>query len=321
MVGGDQHGAARCRCGRTAATSCSARRSSTTSRRTATWSPTAAPSWPSDGRMLAYRHRGFWQPTDTVKERHALEAAYQRGDRPWMLWDGARRARPPCRPRSRPCTTPASSADAQPAARAPRPDRCCSARTATTSPSAPAARCSSCAARTRASRSTALVLTGGGIAREEEERAALAAFCPGARAASHRAGPAGRALPARWERAKRALEELRAHGEPDLIFAPVAARRPPGPPHARRAGAHRVPRPPRARLRDPQVGRRPRPARPSTCRSPSRCCREKVAMLHEHYGSQRDRTWFDARGVPRPGPHPRRRSATPATPRRSTSPS
>ena len=40
------HGAARCRCGRTAATSCSARRSSTTSRRTATWSPTAASSWP-----------------------------------------------------------------------------------------------------------------------------------------------------------------------------------------------------------------------------------------------------------------------------------
>jgi glucose-1-phosphate cytidylyltransferase len=39
------------------------------------------------GRMLAYRYRGFWQPADTVKERTALEAAYQGGTRPWMLWE------------------------------------------------------------------------------------------------------------------------------------------------------------------------------------------------------------------------------------------
>lgn len=37
------------------------------------------------GRMSAYRHRGFWQPADTVKERNALEVAYQSGARPWML--------------------------------------------------------------------------------------------------------------------------------------------------------------------------------------------------------------------------------------------
>jgi glucose-1-phosphate cytidylyltransferase len=40
-----------------------------------------------EGRLLAYRHQGFWHPADTVKERHALEAAYQRGTRPWMLWE------------------------------------------------------------------------------------------------------------------------------------------------------------------------------------------------------------------------------------------
>jgi glucose-1-phosphate cytidylyltransferase len=40
-----------------------------------------------EGRMMAYRHRGFWQPADTVKERTALEAAYQGGTRPWMLWE------------------------------------------------------------------------------------------------------------------------------------------------------------------------------------------------------------------------------------------
>jgi glucose-1-phosphate cytidylyltransferase len=41
-----------------------------------------------EGRMRAFRHRGFWQPADTVKERNALEAAYQGGTRPWMLWEG-----------------------------------------------------------------------------------------------------------------------------------------------------------------------------------------------------------------------------------------
>jgi glucose-1-phosphate cytidylyltransferase len=39
------------------------------------------------GRMFGYRHKGFWHPADTVKERTALEAAYQSGKRPWMVWD------------------------------------------------------------------------------------------------------------------------------------------------------------------------------------------------------------------------------------------
>jgi len=38
-------------------------------------------------RMLAYRHRGFWQPADPVKERTAMEAAYRSGHRPWMRWE------------------------------------------------------------------------------------------------------------------------------------------------------------------------------------------------------------------------------------------
>jgi glucose-1-phosphate cytidylyltransferase len=39
------------------------------------------------GKLLAYPYRGFWRPTDTVKERHQLDDAYTRGDRPWMLWE------------------------------------------------------------------------------------------------------------------------------------------------------------------------------------------------------------------------------------------
>ena len=44
-----------------------------------------------EGRMLAYRHKGFWHPADTVKERTALEALYQSGTSPWMLWDAPQR--------------------------------------------------------------------------------------------------------------------------------------------------------------------------------------------------------------------------------------
>ena len=39
------------------------------------------------GRLLAYPYRGFWKPTDTVKERAALDDAYTRGERPWALWE------------------------------------------------------------------------------------------------------------------------------------------------------------------------------------------------------------------------------------------
>ena len=39
------------------------------------------------GRLMAYPHRGYWKPTDTVKERFALNDAYDRGDRPWMHWE------------------------------------------------------------------------------------------------------------------------------------------------------------------------------------------------------------------------------------------
>ncbi len=35
----------------------------------------------------AHQHRGFWKPTDTVKERAALDAAYAQGDRPWAVWE------------------------------------------------------------------------------------------------------------------------------------------------------------------------------------------------------------------------------------------
>ncbi|NKQ52815.1 glucose-1-phosphate cytidylyltransferase [Amycolatopsis sp. K13G38] len=39
------------------------------------------------GRLIAYPYRGFWQAADTFKERAALDAAYDSGSRPWMVWE------------------------------------------------------------------------------------------------------------------------------------------------------------------------------------------------------------------------------------------
>jgi glucose-1-phosphate cytidylyltransferase len=39
------------------------------------------------GRVKAFRHDGFWQPADTVKERALLEHMFQQGQRPWAPWD------------------------------------------------------------------------------------------------------------------------------------------------------------------------------------------------------------------------------------------
>ena len=40
-----------------------------------------------DGRLGAYKHRGFWQPMDTLKERQDLEELWAAGNAPWKVWD------------------------------------------------------------------------------------------------------------------------------------------------------------------------------------------------------------------------------------------
>jgi LmbE family N-acetylglucosaminyl deacetylase len=138
----------------------------------------------------------------------------------------------------------------------------------------------------------ALVLSGGGSEREQEERAALAAFCPGAdlRLTVLKL-PDGR-LPARWDEAKAAIEELRLQTEPDLILAP------------RTDDAHQDHRDlaqllPTA-FRDHLVlgyeivkwdGDLGRPAAYQPL-SPE-IAEQKVRLLQEHYPSQRHRPWYD----------------------------
>ncbi|WBB61723.1 PIG-L family deacetylase [Streptomyces sp. WMMC500] len=138
----------------------------------------------------------------------------------------------------------------------------------------------------------ALVLSGGGGEREQEERAALAAFCPGADLRPTVAKlPDGR-LPAHWAEAKAAVEELRGQTEPQVVLAP------------RTDDAHQDHRT-LARLVttafrdhlvlgyeivkwDGDLGRPVayQPLAPGTAE-------EKVRLLQEHYPSQRHRPWYD----------------------------
>ncbi|HVV27174.1 MAG TPA: glucose-1-phosphate cytidylyltransferase [Rhizomicrobium sp.] len=41
-----------------------------------------------DGQMRAYFHSGFWQPMDTLRDRHHLESLWSSGKAPWRLWSG-----------------------------------------------------------------------------------------------------------------------------------------------------------------------------------------------------------------------------------------
>ncbi|GAA4514412.1 PIG-L deacetylase family protein [Nonomuraea ferruginea] len=148
-----------------------------------------------------------------------------------------------------------------------------------------------CAARPGI-RVEALVLSGGGTQRESEERDALAAFCPGTdlRVTVGKM-PDGR-LPAHWDEAKRAVEDLRVRISPDLILAPH-----PGDAHQDHRGlAELVTTAFRDHLVlgyeivkwDGDLGRPNayQPLMPAVAEA-------KVALLWEHYPSQRRRSWFD----------------------------
>jgi glucose-1-phosphate cytidylyltransferase len=39
-----------------------------------------------EGQMSAFRHRGFWQPMDTMRDKIQLESLWQSGSAPWKTW-------------------------------------------------------------------------------------------------------------------------------------------------------------------------------------------------------------------------------------------
>jgi len=137
-----------------------------------------------------------------------------------------------------------------------------------------------------------LVLSGGGTEREDEERAALAAFCPGANLRiTVLKVPDGR-LPSHWEEVKEAIEELRAQVSPDLLLAPNRFDA-----HQDHRGlAELTPTAFRDHLVlgyeivkwDGDLGR------PNAYQDLDAALLEtKVELLQKHYPSQRHRPWYD----------------------------
>ena len=41
-----------------------------------------------EGQLMAYRHEGFWQPMDTLREKRMLEDLWAKGGAPWKVWQG-----------------------------------------------------------------------------------------------------------------------------------------------------------------------------------------------------------------------------------------
>ena len=39
-----------------------------------------------DQELMAFRHIGFWQPMDTLRDKNHLEQLWQSGKAPWKMW-------------------------------------------------------------------------------------------------------------------------------------------------------------------------------------------------------------------------------------------
>ena len=42
-----------------------------------------------DGQLMAYRHEGYWQCMDTLRDKNQLEEAWDSGSAPWKVWGGS----------------------------------------------------------------------------------------------------------------------------------------------------------------------------------------------------------------------------------------
>ncbi len=40
-----------------------------------------------NNQMVAYRHKGFWQPMDTMRDKNLLEKLWETGKAPWKTWE------------------------------------------------------------------------------------------------------------------------------------------------------------------------------------------------------------------------------------------
>lgn len=51
------------------------------------WEQEPLSSLAADGQLMAFRHGGFWQPMDTIRDKNHLEMLWANGIAPWKTWD------------------------------------------------------------------------------------------------------------------------------------------------------------------------------------------------------------------------------------------
>ena len=51
-----------------------------------TWEREPLESLARDGEIAAFKHHGFWQPMDTLRDKQQLEALWESGSAPWKVW-------------------------------------------------------------------------------------------------------------------------------------------------------------------------------------------------------------------------------------------
>jgi len=54
---------------------------------TITWEQDPLNNLARDGELMAYEHQGFWQPMDTLRDKHLLEELWASGRAPWKKWE------------------------------------------------------------------------------------------------------------------------------------------------------------------------------------------------------------------------------------------
>jgi glucose-1-phosphate cytidylyltransferase len=53
---------------------------------TSVWEQDCLPRIAAEDQLNAYHHSGFWQPMDTLRDRHFLEELWTSGKAPWKVW-------------------------------------------------------------------------------------------------------------------------------------------------------------------------------------------------------------------------------------------
>lgn len=51
------------------------------------WEATPLETLAAQGQLMAFEHRGFWQPMDTLREKNLLEDLWSSGKAPWRCWE------------------------------------------------------------------------------------------------------------------------------------------------------------------------------------------------------------------------------------------